>query len=145
MELPKLVQSFPNQNANPSITGLTRTLKRGNVLLQDLLTGLCSHDSQSSCLSSQFQGFMTEGGFGEFSNLYSKAPLLNWEAPILNMTLFYLSPSMNYKIACVVPFVLVAILLYILGCKVPGYLVTLFSLPPVLLRMLSSLTNSLLI
>ena len=61
------------------------------------------------------------------------------------MALFYLSPSMNYKIACVVPFVLVAILLYILGCKVPGYLVTLFSLPPVLLRMLSSLTNSLLI
>ena len=52
---------------------------------------------------------------------------------------------MNYKIACVVPFVLVAILLYIVGCKVPGYLVTLFSLPPVLLRMLSSLTNSLLI
>ena len=69
-----LVQSFPKQNANPSISGLTGTLKRGSILLQDLLTGLCSHDSQSLCLNSQ--GFSAVGGFGRFSNLYSKSPLL---------------------------------------------------------------------
>ena len=62
-----LVQSFPKQNANPSISGSTGTLKRGNILLQDLLTGLCSHDSESLCLSSQ--GFSAVGGFGRFSNL----------------------------------------------------------------------------
>ena len=55
-----LVQSFPKQNANPSISGLTGTPEGGSILLQDLLTGLSSHDS----LSSQFQGFMAVGGFG---------------------------------------------------------------------------------
>ena len=50
-------------NANPSITGLAGTLKTGNVLHQDLLTRLCSHDSQSPRLSSPFQRFMAVGGF----------------------------------------------------------------------------------
>lgn len=55
-----LVQSFPKQNANPSISGLTGTPEGGSILLQDLLTGLSSYDF----LSSQFQGFMAVGGFG---------------------------------------------------------------------------------
>lgn len=54
------VQSLPNQNANPSISGLTGTPEGGSILLQDLLTGLSSYDF----LSSQFQGFMAVGGFG---------------------------------------------------------------------------------
>jgi len=57
------VQSFPNQNANPSISGLTGTPERGNVLLQDLLTGLSPHDSQHPCLMLSFQAFMAVGGF----------------------------------------------------------------------------------
>ena len=63
-----LIQSFPNQNANPSITGLVGTPKSGNVLLQDLLTGLCYHDSQRPYLSSQLQWFRAVEGFAEFSN-----------------------------------------------------------------------------
>ena len=35
----------------------------------DLLTVLCSHDSQIPCLSSQFQWFKAVGALGAFSNL----------------------------------------------------------------------------
>ena len=52
---------------------------------------------------------------------------------------------MNYKSACLDTLELVAILLYILGRKEPGYLVTPFSLPQVLLIMLFPLIHDLLI
>jgi len=59
------VQSFPNQNANPSISGLTGTPERGNVLLQDLLTGLSPHDSHNPCLKLSVSGIYGSGRIWE--------------------------------------------------------------------------------
>ena len=63
-----LIQSFPNQNANPLITDLVGTTKSGNVLPQDLLMDyvLMTH---SPYLSAQLQRFRAVEGFAEFSNL----------------------------------------------------------------------------
>ena len=60
------------------------------------------------------------------------------------MTLFYLSPSLTSKTACLVALDLVAILLYILVWKWPGYLVTPFPLPQVLLTIHFALIHGLL-
>lgn len=51
------------------------------------------------------------------------------------MTLFYLSPSLTSKCACLFALELVAILLYMLVWEGPGYLVTPFSLSQALLIM----------
>ena len=60
---------------------LDRDFKKRNALLQDLLTGLCSHDSQNLCLALSFRNLGQKDlwglGGGVFSNLSPRAPFLD--------------------------------------------------------------------
>ena len=60
---------------------LDRDFKKRNALLQDLLTGLCSHDSQSLCLALSFRNLGQKDLWGlggeVFSNLSPRAPFLD--------------------------------------------------------------------
>lgn len=124
----KLVQSFPNQNANPSITGLTGTLKKRKCPAPSSPDWIIFSSIWAPALALSFRGlWQREDLESSLGVCTQKLPFLTGEYDSFLSLTFH-----SYEIACLAPFVRVAILLCTLGCKVPGYLVTLFCLPPVL-------------